>query len=143
MKNDLIKLKVKREAAIGGLADKITITFINACLNLDASLFEPLIEENQFFQDLDKYRILQSLKDQFEKVKAKGITKITFIEGNCLGCENGHNTHQFYGDDVRPEPSYLINKKEDQIQDIFTCNMSSGKSQINMSKLKNYNLWRK
>ena len=141
METTLIKLQVKKEAASGKLSAEITSKFIEACIKLDASIFEPLVKEDQYFQDLDKYRFLQSLKDEFEKVKLKGIEKTTPINGTCLGCEKGHSTYQFYGNKLQPEFSYIITKKENKIQDIFICNMSSGTSIINMQILKNYDFW--
>ena len=48
---------------------KIKNRFIRSCLELDASIFEPLIKEDQYFQDLDKYRFLASLKEEFSSWK--------------------------------------------------------------------------
>jgi len=50
---EVIKLQVKKEASTGNKAHSITAKFIEACLALDASIFEPMIEENQYFEDLD------------------------------------------------------------------------------------------
>ena len=55
METTLIKLQIKKEAASGKLSDEITSKFIEACIKLDASIFEPLVNEEQYFQDLDKY----------------------------------------------------------------------------------------
>jgi hypothetical protein len=131
MEETLIKLKVKKEAANGVLANKILNQFIEACVTLDASIFEPLIEEEQYFQDLDKYRFLQSLKDEFDKVKIKGINQTRLKIGYCQGCVSGHQTHQFFGNETVPEFSYILSNKNNQIEDIFKCNMSSG----NMKKV--------
>ncbi|TXB66192.1 hypothetical protein FRY74_06360 [Vicingus serpentipes] len=121
----LIKLKVNQE--LEGIHDNIIEeAFIDACINLDASLFEPLINENQYFQDLDKYRFLQSLKNTFEDVKLKGVLQTTIKPGKCMGCKYGKANLQFFGNRSKPEFSYIINKENNLIEDIFICNMSSG-----------------
>ena len=63
---NLIKLKMTEQAQAENKSLVVMNTFVEACLNLDASIFEPLIEEDQLFQDLDKYRFLQSMKNIFE-----------------------------------------------------------------------------
>jgi len=40
--------------------------FINACVNLDASIFEPYMNEDDVFNSLGKYEFLSELKDLFE-----------------------------------------------------------------------------
>jgi hypothetical protein len=62
MEIELIKLKVKKEASFGIDASKIKSAFVESCLRLNDSIFEPLINEKQYFQDLDKYHFLASLK---------------------------------------------------------------------------------
>lgn len=81
MKYELIKLKVKENASKGGKSMFIKETFLKSCRELDPSIFEPLIDEEQYFQDLDKYRFLQSLKTAFEKIKQKGINKTIMLKG--------------------------------------------------------------
>ena len=63
---ELIKLKVKEVAAKGDTAKRIIDSFIESCIKLDASIIEPLILEEQYFDDLDKYRFLAFLKGQFD-----------------------------------------------------------------------------
>lgn len=141
METELIKLKVKRDASIGENALKIKNTFIGACELLDASIFEPLIEEEQYFQDLDKYRFLQSLKDEFDSWREKGFTKTTMIQGSCEGCHCGDKVYQFYTNKLTPAFAYIIHEKNNEIEDVFMCNLSSGMSTIEMGVLQNYNFW--
>lgn len=61
MQEELIKLKVKKEVSFGYYANTIRDVFIESCLRLDTSIFEPLINENQYFHELDKSRFLASL----------------------------------------------------------------------------------
>src|SRR5690606_27758679 len=63
--DELIKLKVKSESN----SQYIKETFLKACKNLDASMFEPLIDEDQYFENLNKYKFLLSMKEQFDYLK--------------------------------------------------------------------------
>jgi len=126
METELIKLKVREKASGGDLAELIIRKFIESCVKLDTSIFEPLIEEKVYFQDLDKYRFLHSLKKEFDRVKESGLTETTFIRGKCRGCYNGELNYEFYGDSNKPDFAYIIHKEQGGIKDIFICNFSSG-----------------
>ena len=143
METELIKLKVRKKSAKGEDAQTIKETFIKACENLDASIFEPLIEEEQYFQDIDKYRFLQSLKDEFDKVKRKNIQRTTLIKGTCDGCHCEDETHQFYGGTIFPEFSYIIHEEKGEVIDIFLCNLSDGRNTVDWNILSEYGFWRK
>lgn len=123
---ELIKLKIKSEATTGEAAQKIISHFIEACLNLDCSIIEPMIDENQYFEELDKYRFLATLKHKFDSAIARGVTKITMRKGKCEMCVIGHSTYEFYGNRSKPEFAYIINTNKQGIRDIFLCNGSSG-----------------
>jgi len=136
MDTTLIKLEVKKGASKGDDLLMIKKHFIRACEKLDASIFEPLIREEQYFQDLDKYRFLQSLKDEFDRVKKKEIATTTLVKGICEGCHLGEDTYQFYSGDETPEFSYIIHKdKKGDVQDIFKCNLSIG---LNITKMQRF-----
>ncbi|MFS4418862.1 hypothetical protein [Maribacter sp. 2307ULW6-5] len=124
---EVIKLQVKKEASIGDKAQSITAKFIEACLALDASIFEPMIEENQYFEDLDKYRFLSSLKQQFDWAIKRGAKDITMKKGKCGLCVIGHSTYEFYSSQNTHEFAYIINTNKDRVEDIFLCNDSSGR----------------
>jgi hypothetical protein len=125
MQTELIKLKVKENVSKDVNATLIKDTFLKSCIKLDASIFEPLIDEEQYFQDLDKYRFLQSLKTAFKKVKTKGVSKTVMLKGKCDLCHIGHTTYQFYSNNLdRPEFIYLILEENNSIKDIFACNSS-------------------
>jgi len=142
MYEELIKLKVKKESSSGLFAKKIKDTFIKSCVSLDASIFEPLISENQYFQDLDKYRFLHSLQKEFNSWKEKGFTKTTMIKGTCNGCHLGHNSYQFYTNKLTPAFAYIIHEENDKIIDVFMCNLSSGMQVVDMSVLQHYNFYK-
>lgn len=140
MEQELIKLKVKKVASTGSVANFIESKFIECCEKLDASIFEPLIAEEQYFQELDKFRFLQSLKDEFDRLKLLGIFKTIMIDGKCNGCHLGHKAVQFYGKRAIPEFSYIIHKENGEIEDIFMCNLSSGMQVVEMATLLKYKL---
>jgi len=132
MTTELIKLKVKKEASTGKSSQKIINKFIEACIALDCSLFEPMINENQYFEDLDKYRFLASLNQQFNWAIIRGAKNISVKKGKCDLCIIGHLTYEFYGNKKTPEFAYIIHTKQDKVQDIFLCNMSTGRNKINL-----------
>ncbi|MDX1270822.1 hypothetical protein [Bizionia paragorgiae] len=140
-------LQIKDEENKNLMASKkhskvIKEAFIKACLQLDASIFEPLIKEDQYFQDLDKYRFLQSLKDEFDTWKTQGFTKTTLINGHCQGCHCGDLVYQFYTNSLTPAFAYRIHENNGEIEDIFMCNLSSGMKTIEMGVLMKYAFWR-
>ncbi|GAA4932879.1 hypothetical protein GCM10023314_01600 [Algibacter agarivorans] len=122
--DELIKLKIKSKTN----SQFIKETFIKACQNLDASIFEPLIDEDQYFEELDKYRFLQSMKTQFDYLKGEGIKEVKLVMGKCEMCFIGAKVHEFYvkPNIGKPAFSYNIQEENGEIKDIFRCNLSSG-----------------
>lgn len=126
---ELIKLKTK-EGTTTTDSDRIEQTFINACLELNVSLFEPMVAENTYFEDKDKYRFLQSLKELFENVEGQTLS---LKYGTCGLCRRGCKTYGFHSSEKvhgytinRIEFAYMIEKKDGHITDIYKCNDSSG-----------------
>lgn len=126
----------------GELSNEVKSKFIESCQKLDASIFEPYINEEEYFQNLDKYRFLQSLKDEFDRVKRMGIERTILIEGTCEECYKGQKSYQFYGKNVIPEFSYVIHKKSGDIVDILMCNSSSGALVVKAEIIANYDFWK-
>ncbi|TWO34727.1 hypothetical protein E1J38_002385 [Seonamhaeicola sediminis] len=121
---DLIKLKIKESSN----SQFIKETFLKACQNLDASIFEPLIDEDQYFEELDKYRFLQSMKEQFDYLKEIGVEKVHIAIGTCKMCYTGEKVYEFYKEPKKGKPAfaYNIQEKDGNIKDIFRCNFSDG-----------------
>lgn len=142
LQSELIKLRVKENSTSGNEALKIKTTFIDACLSLDTTIFEPLIDDDQYFQDLDKYRFLQSLKEEFDSWKAKGFKVTKMIEGHCKGCHCGDKVYQFYTNALTPAFAYNIQEDTNEIKDIFMCNLSSGMQVVEMGTLQHYDFWK-
>jgi len=128
MTTDLIRLKIKQETSSEVTSLLIKETFIKACKNLNTSIFEPLIWEDQYFQDLDKYRFLKSMKDQFDYLKGEGIEEVKLVNGICKMCFKGDKVLEFYvvPNKGRPAFSYNIQEEGGKIKDIFRCNYSDG-----------------
>ena len=127
MQQEITKLKLTNHSRSEKKTDIVVATFIDACEKLDASLFEPLIEEeDQMFEDLDKYRFLESLKNVFDGVKANKAISVTLRKGACKGCQNGHDTHEFFSKNGF-EFAYILERDANgELEDIFKCAMSSG-----------------
>lgn len=121
---ELIKLKIKDN----NNSQHIKETFLKACRNLDASIFEPLIDEDQYFEELDKYRFLQSMKEQFDYLIGTGIKKVELVMGTCKMCFIGERVYEFYKEPNKGKPAfaYNIQEKDGNIKDIFRCNFSNG-----------------
>ncbi len=128
MVKELIKLKTKEETSSRANSKFIKETFLEACRNLDSSVFEPLIDEEQLFQDLDKYRFLHSMKKQFDYLKGEGVEKVELVMGTCKMCFRGQVVHEFYVEPKVGKPAFAYNIQEVQgeIKDIFRCNYSDG-----------------
>ncbi len=122
---EVIRLKaISRKCNIEKELD-VKQKFIEACKNLDASVFEPLISEQDYFEDLDKYRFLEKLKNIVNTVKLKGVMETKLVMSTCTGCELGHQTHEFHSENGF-EFSYLIMEKDGAVTDIFQCYASDG-----------------
>lgn len=125
---ELIKLKTKPEFILKGNSQFIKETFLKACENLDSSIFEPLIKEDQYFQELDKYRFLQSMKEQFDYLRDNGIEHVEMTIGTCKMCYTGEKVFEFYIELNKDKPvfAYNIQVESGKIKDIFRCNFSDG-----------------
>lgn len=123
---ELIKLKIKRQAVKDGNSQLIIDSFKEACVKLDTSIIEPLLNEDQYFEEKDKFRFLAFLNSQFDYAKSIGNDRTTMRYGKCGLCELGHITHEWFGADGKILFAYIIQQKDGEIQDIFNCNASSG-----------------
>ena len=123
---ELIKLKVKSESINKESSTKITEKFIAACMSLDASIFEPLIEEDAIFDDLDKYRFLADLKSLFQTLKDSGIEETIMKTGSCELCILGHPSYEFYCEKNLIRFAFVVEIQKGLVKNVFRCNGSSG-----------------
>lgn len=123
---ELIKLKAKLDDRQRPQSEIIVKSFIESCINLDTSIFEPFIQDDQLFDDKDKYRFLAFLKAQFDYAKKKGLTKMIVKQGRCQMCVKGHKSIELWGDGNKPRFAYVIEEENGYVKNIFNCNASSG-----------------
>jgi hypothetical protein len=107
--------------------DLVVTKFVQSCVELNASVFEPFIEEDAFFEDKYKNRFLADLKDLFQlsKNKARFETIVKQTTGNCLGCVYGHEIKRFdvyEGNELRFDFGFLISVQNGILVDIYRCN---------------------
>jgi hypothetical protein len=112
-------------------SEKIIDAFVNACSNLDAGLFEPFMNEDDCFEDLEKYEFLNSLKLNLDRIKKKVGNEIDLIihDSVCTGCSYGKPIKCFYFfKNINGERKYIdglgyvIEKEADVLKDIYQCN---------------------
>ena len=86
--NPKIRIQVKPNGKTELKSNNLIISrFHEACEKLDASIFEPFINEDDIFEDLGKWEFLQSMKDLFEHVKINlGVHEIIRQQGKCTYC---------------------------------------------------------
>jgi hypothetical protein len=118
-------------------SSRIEFEFMYACKYLDASIFEPFIEEDDCFDKQDKWRFLASLKENFDNAKKRGVRQTVIKKGRCELCSIGALTYEFWAHRSTPEFAYVIRWEKDQLKDIYACNASSGWSTSN-SRIKRY-----
>lgn len=123
MTDTLIKLKRKKNKF--NYDREIEEAFIKACKVLDASLFEPYIKEDQYFEDLDKYRFLASMKKLFNSFIEEGATHAYLQMGNCQMCLKGREVLEFCNNGHFMF-AYVIEKENGYIKDIYKCHASTG-----------------
>lgn len=132
MEEELVHLKTKnsfQKKENLNRSEEIIHAFKNACLHLDASLFEPYMQEDDCFEDLDKYRFLASLKSVFEGIKqrTKDVLEVTMGDSVCQGCSYGKPIVIFdccsnNGNRLVGSFGYLIDMEGGILKDIYQCN---------------------
>ena len=102
--------------------------FIESCLQLDASTFEPYMHEEDVFEDTEKYKFLAELKGLFEKsrLKANSDIKVSITNEKCRGCDGGESVLNFelrQGENNLPftEFGFRIETENGILKDIHRC----------------------
>ena len=103
---------------------------VESCKALDVSIFEPYMEENNVFENKNKYLFLGNLKTLFETFKKDKPTSLTVVvnDGICKGCKYGKSVKMFSvngSDSVKYKDrfAFVIEKENDILKDIFRCNL--------------------
>ena len=111
-------------------SERIVDAFIESCKALDASIFEPFMEEENVFQNKNKYLFLASIKTLFDEFKNDKPVSIDMIvnDGICNGCKYGKSVKIFSvngWDSIKYNDrfAYVIEKENEVLKDIFRCNL--------------------
>ena len=126
--NEVIKLKINKETVTVEKSKEILNAFLEACINLDPSIFEPYMEEEDVFQCLDKWLFMDAFKKVLSGAKPHAIDGevLEIREGTCKGCQRGKLAYEFYNSKGKYCFAYIIKEENEQVEDIFQCNMNSG-----------------
>lgn len=104
--------------------------FIEACISQDASIFEPYMQEDDVFEDKEKYLFLAQLKDLFSEIKSE-IPVPYYVgvrDSECCGCPEGKGKlvkhfelkHRL-SNKVLDGFAFIIDTENGILKDIFRC----------------------
>ena len=102
--------------------------FKESCLKLDASIFEPFMEDDTIFEDKEKYVFLADMKKIFDLSRLKAGRKfdVRMSYEKCLGCSAGQPVHRFdvYKNDVMIDDfGFLMSLENRTLKDIYQCSL--------------------
>lgn len=101
--------------------------FIETCLRLDASIFEPYIDEEGIFENKEKYMFLAKLKLLFQPYQSlRSIASVRQEEKICLGCSKTKNVLKFSIYSVEDNQDiadfgFVIDTDNGLLKDIYQC----------------------
>ncbi|HRO68936.1 MAG TPA: hypothetical protein PK951_01115 [Chitinophagaceae bacterium] len=104
--------------------------FIEACISQDASIFEPYMQEDDVFEDKEKYLFLAQLKDLFSEIKSEMPVPyyVAVRDSECCGCPEGKGKlvkhfelkHRL-SNKVLDGFAFIIDTENGILKDIFRC----------------------
>ena len=104
--------------------------FLKSCKALDASVFEPFMEEDNVFEDKNKYLFLAGLKTLFDRYKSIEhlCSDVYLHDGTCAGCQYGKAVKLFSvvlsGRKIfKDQFAYVIEKEDGILKDIYRCSL--------------------
>lgn len=101
--------------------------FIECCVKLDVSIFEPFMQEDEVFEDKEKYSFLAEIKEMFEELKSKSLQgfKVEIKNTICKDCSIGKPVFHFKVATINEKPidefAYLLEVEEGILKDIYRC----------------------
>lgn len=108
----------------------IVEAFISCCKNLDASILEPFLDENEVFEEKNKYLFLAGLKALFDSYKSKKYMALDVYEqdGICQSCVNEKVVKVFTviltGREIfRDQFAFVIDIRNEVLTDIYQCRL--------------------
>ena len=123
-----LKTTKKLHEATNDESKMIIDRFFDACMHLDASIFEPFMDEESIFEKQGKYEFLTSLKALFESKKIPFGENfiVTRQQSKCTDCSNGKYVEHFkiydkLGKSGMNEFGFLIETNAGILIDIYQC----------------------
>ena len=114
----------------GSRSDEIINAFVQSCLKLDACIFESFMEEEEVFEDKDKYLFLASLKNLFDEIRNNDslFYSVKVTDDSCRGCSLGKPVKIFsykgFGKYITTGKfGYLVEMEDGILKDIYRCNL--------------------
>ena len=118
---------------------RIIYAFVESCKALDASIFEPYMDEENVFEDKGKYLFLASMKLLFDSYKDKKALffNVNVEDDSCKGCEYGKPIKLFsvkcWGRMIFTDQfAYRINVEKGILKDIYRCNFFCNSENANI-----------
>lgn len=102
--------------------------FIESCLKLDASIFEPYMNEDDVFEDKEKYIFLSQMHSMFSEFARDTLDdfKVEVINTVCKGCVKGEPAKHFkVTNNATKKPldefAFMIEVEKGILKDIYRC----------------------
>ena len=107
---------------------KVIEKFIESCMQLDISIFEPYMHEDDVFADKEKYRFLADLNKSFDNIGSltQNDFHLTIEDRKCNGCSLGKTVKHFEVFDNKTNSyigsfGFLIDVKNGMLKNIYRC----------------------
>ncbi len=102
--------------------------FVESCLKLDVSIFEPYMHEDDVFEDKEKYSFLAQLHRMFDEFARDTLDDFTVSikETVCNGCLKGQPVKHFkVSNNATKKPldefAFMIEVEKGILKDIYRC----------------------
>ena len=107
---------------------KVIEKFIESCLQLDISIFEPHMHEEDVFEDKEKYTFLADLKRSFDKIRnlTQNNFNINIEDRKCNDCSMGKTVKHFEVFNNKTNSyigsfGFLIDVENGMLKNIYRC----------------------
>jgi len=110
------------------LTDKIVNAFVQSCIQLDASIFEPFMNEEDVFEDVEKYSFLAVMHRMFDDLRRFTMDDfyVEVKDTTCKSCFVGKSVKHFEvfngaTKQYEADFAYLIDIEKGVLKDIYKC----------------------
>jgi len=94
---------------------------INAFSTMNLSILVDLLDEDKDYEDVNKWRFIDMIKNKLEYLKSCGDTFLKKIPSKCMGCNYGKETITFQGNISKRKLSLMFEIEGGTIIDIYEC----------------------